>query len=116
MGPGEPREVQKVKCKVLHLGHGNPYYQYKMEDIWIEHSSAEKDLGTVVDGKLDMNQQNALTAQKANCILGYIKRSMVSRLREVILHPVVKPSVKERHGSIGMHPEEGHKNDPRDGA
>ena len=38
-----------------------------------------------MEGKLKMSQQRALTAQKANCILGCIKRSVVSRLREVIL-------------------------------
>ena len=32
-----------------------------------------------------MNQQSALTAQKANHILSFIKRSMASRSREVIL-------------------------------
>jgi len=31
------------------------------------------------------------------------------------LHPDVKSSVQGRRGSVGMRPEEGHKNDPRDG-
>ena len=39
----------------------------------------------MVDNNLSMSQQCALTAHKANRILSYIKRSMASRLREVIL-------------------------------
>ena len=40
----------KTKCKVLHLGHGNPHYQYNLGDKRIEHSPTKKDLGVLVDG------------------------------------------------------------------
>ena len=77
--------LSKSKCKLLHMGCGNPHYQYKLWNERIEHNPAKKNLGVLVDDKLDMSQQCALTAQKVNCILSCIKRIMVSRSREVIL-------------------------------
>jgi len=44
-----------AKCKLVHLGHCNPHYQYNLQDKRIEHSPAEKDLGVLVDGKLDIS-------------------------------------------------------------
>jgi len=31
-----------------------------------------------------------------------------------VLHPDVESSVQERHRPVGVHPEEGHKNDPKE--
>ncbi|CAM5146012.1 unnamed protein product [Natator depressus] len=75
----------KDKCRVLHLVQKNPMHRYRLETDWLSSSSAEKDLETAVDKKLDMSQQCALIAKKANGILGCIGRSIASRLREVII-------------------------------
>ncbi|KAK4829413.1 hypothetical protein QYF61_003977 [Mycteria americana] len=75
-------KFNKGKCKVLHLGRNSLMYQHRLGANHLESSFAEKALGVLVDTKLNMSQQCALAA-KANSILGYIRRSVANRWREI---------------------------------
>ncbi|GAB0194379.1 hypothetical protein GRJ2_001903200 [Grus japonensis] len=62
MGNGSLVEFSKGKCHVLHVGRNNPRHQ-------LENSSAETDLGVLLDTGLNPSQQCTLATERANGIL-----------------------------------------------
>jgi len=49
----------RFKCQLLNLSRGKPHYQNKPRDKNVKQSTAKKDLGVLVDCKLNMSQQCA---------------------------------------------------------
>ncbi|KAK4830609.1 LOW QUALITY PROTEIN: hypothetical protein QYF61_012052 [Mycteria americana] len=77
-------KFNKNKSQILPLGWSNAGHKYKLGEEWLESSPAERDLGVLVGSRLNMSQQCALAAERANHILGCIKHSITSWSRQAI--------------------------------
>ena len=75
-----------AKCKILHVGHNNPKYEYFMNGIKLSEVKIEKDIGVKVSHDLKPSIQCLEAAKTANYMLGTISRAFHFRDRHVFLN------------------------------
>ena len=78
-------EFNVKKCKVMHIGRGNPMYQYSMNGTPLQVCEGERDIGVQISNTLKPATQCAEAARRANAILTQISRAFMYRDRRVFV-------------------------------
>ena len=94
-------EFNVSKCKIMHLGHNNPMISYSMGGSNLEVTEVEKDLGVLIDNKLDFGNHIRCIVGKANRVLGMIRISftclnvpMLFNLYTALVRPLLEYCVQ----------------------
>ena len=94
-------EFNVDKCKIMHLGRLNPGHTYTMDGVELTVTTEEKDLGVLVDNKLDFGKHIKEIVKKANQRIGLIKRGfdcldteMFMNLYPVLIRPLLEYCVQ----------------------
>ena len=83
------------KCHALHMGFNSMHYPYRIDGFIIDSVPEEKDLGVIIDNKLNFHRHVMETVKKANNTLGCIRRSIKFRDKNIML-PLYIAHVRSR--------------------
>jgi hypothetical protein len=85
------------KCKVVHVGKGNPCNQYYMGDVLLPSVESEKDLGVIVSKNWKWNDHITSCINKANSMIAWVTRSVITRKLETMLNiykSMIRPHIE----------------------
>ncbi len=73
------------KCQVLQVGTKNKKFDYEMRGVKLKSIQCVKDLAVKIASNLKFSQKCIDAANKANRMLGFIKRNFLLKNKDVIL-------------------------------
>jgi ribonucleases P/MRP protein subunit RPP40 len=74
-----------AKCKIMHVGRGNPCYKYYMNGTELQTVDEETDVGVVIHKSLKPTRQCEKAANTARAVLGLVQRNFHYRDRKVYM-------------------------------
>lgn len=94
--------IQQDKVSSLASGSQQPLAVLQSGAEWLESSPEEKDLEVLVNNHLNMSQDYAQVAKKANGILAWVRNSAAVRTSEVnfSLHSVILEAFSSFNSSV----------------
>ena len=78
-------EFNVEKCKVMHIGNSNPKSKYKMDGKELNETTEERDLGILIDCKLDFGSHIKEIVGRANRMIGMIRASFACLNKKMFL-------------------------------
>jgi hypothetical protein len=85
------------KTKVVRFGRVKTNYLYSVDNVHLSVVSKIKDLGVLIDNKLNFNEHVQEKAKSSFRILGYINRSVINKSKAIVLplyNSLVRPHVE----------------------
>ena len=103
-------QFNEGKCKVMHLGSRNEKFSYTMNNHVLEETTLEKDLGIQVSSDLKVSIHCQHSYNRANRMLGLIKRTFVCRDRKTMINlykTMVRPHLEYSVSAWSPHNKKG---------